>query len=119
MVPEIEKTPLRLFFIFIQHASRGVARKDCRQARYRVSSSVPNPIGSGWIGRLHLGKPFPQARGIQLTDGKNAHTALGTSRPACKPFAAAPSGIGKRGVDDLHQSPVLGSWEMRFHCSGS
>lgn len=57
----------------------------------------------------------PQARGIQLIDAENSDAALGATRPAGEPMAAAVAGIGERSVNDLNQLLITAGWIVGAH----
>ena len=54
-----------------------------------------------------------QPRRVELADGEWADAALCASGATDEPRAAAPDGIGERGVDDLDEKTVAGR-ERRF-----
>jgi hypothetical protein len=53
-----------------------------------------NTLGPRRRARFKFGQPSAQSRSIELIDGKRANAALGASRAADQPFAAAMRDIG-------------------------
>ena len=89
--------------ILVEGAGRSVAREPRVEACERSGDSCADSFGARGIGLGELLESIAQAGGVLLRNGEDADAALRATRTADQVRAAAESGGGESGVDDLDE----------------
>jgi hypothetical protein len=92
--------------VFEQNSRRGVARKIGGETSGTFVCSRSHANCAFGIGAIEFAQTLFQPRRIQRTDCEHADTALGAAWLAHEPVSTSTSGIGQRGVDNLHEFAV-------------
>jgi hypothetical protein len=109
IVGKVGKSLLR-FRRIIEDAGLRIAGEIKADSRDRELHTTPHARSTFRIFLFQLLKAVAEAFRVKLADRKRSYATLCASRTTDEPLAAAASGIGQRGIDDLYKLLII-RWE--------
>lgn len=93
---------------WVEDAGGGVAWKFRQEAGEGLSSAIHNGGGAGCVRASKFIEAAPEAKRIELRNGKDAVAALGASWLACEPGTGGSRCLSGGGIDDENELVVAG-----------